>query len=365
MQGRRDENTDISHHIAGVFGGTQASMTKRQTLSALGLSLVLCWVPGVCTGASSTDTSIAQGVAAYEQGDYRAAYRLWRPQAEAGHAVAQYNLAVLLYNGQGTSKDLQRAFNWFERSAKRGYPIAQYDLGMMYHDGEGVARDDKLAITWLSKAAENDHPPAQLELGRAYHHGAGPVQDYAKALAWYNRAADNGISEAEGLIREVYTALFPAPPGTWTASTASVSFLPLDAQIIPLADAFYSLRLERSYRSADGREGLKLRIDSKQLPSTRLNRLAHLDPRTANPKERQALRDLGKAGIQRFDHAALPGIAYYNKRRELTEIALEIDQALFLRILPDTGNTLTRDTAQTFLQETDFDLIAQTLGATQ
>ncbi len=36
----------------------------------------------------------AEGVAAYERGDYATALREWRPLAEQGDAEAQYNLGV-------------------------------------------------------------------------------------------------------------------------------------------------------------------------------------------------------------------------------------------------------------------------------
>jgi TPR repeat protein len=35
------------------------------------------------------------GVAAYEKGDYATALRVWRPLAEQGNAMAQYNLGVM------------------------------------------------------------------------------------------------------------------------------------------------------------------------------------------------------------------------------------------------------------------------------
>ena len=44
------------------------------------------------------------GVAAYERGDYATAFREFLPDAEQGHAAAQFNLGVMHYEGWGVSR---------------------------------------------------------------------------------------------------------------------------------------------------------------------------------------------------------------------------------------------------------------------
>ena len=45
--------------------------------------------------------TIADGISAYRQGDYQRARDIWRPLAEAGDAVAQFNLGKLYEYGGG------------------------------------------------------------------------------------------------------------------------------------------------------------------------------------------------------------------------------------------------------------------------
>ena len=45
------------------------------------------------------------GMAALEAGDFRAAYALLLPHAEAGDAAAQYEVGLMLNSGRGTAPD--------------------------------------------------------------------------------------------------------------------------------------------------------------------------------------------------------------------------------------------------------------------
>ena len=73
--------------------------------------------------------------------------------AEQGDRYAQYNLAVMLLKGQGTTPDAEEAFQWCCLAAEQGLAEAQRQLGDLYHAGHGVARDVALADAWYEKAA--------------------------------------------------------------------------------------------------------------------------------------------------------------------------------------------------------------------
>jgi len=98
------------------------------------------------------------GLHAYEQQDYATAMKEWRPLAEKGNDMAQFNLGLLFYDGKGTVQDYAEAAQWFERAANQGYVKAQHNLGEMYAIGEGVKKDYVQAYKWLSicAAAGND-----------------------------------------------------------------------------------------------------------------------------------------------------------------------------------------------------------------
>ena len=93
------------------------------------------------------------GAEAYKRGDYDAAVKEFRPLADQGIAVAQYNLGLMSYQGQGMPRDYQEAAQWCRLAAEQGHAGAQVLLGTMYHLGQGVPRDDVLAHMWVTLAA--------------------------------------------------------------------------------------------------------------------------------------------------------------------------------------------------------------------
>ncbi len=67
-----------------------------------------------------------EGVAAYDRGDYATAYREWKPLAEQGHSVAQYNLGSLYYHAE---QDYENATKWLRKAAQH----ALYRLALAAH----------------------------------------------------------------------------------------------------------------------------------------------------------------------------------------------------------------------------------------
>ena len=84
----------------------------------------------------------ADGVDAYENGDYARAYRIWLPLAERSDTSAQYNVGLMLANGLGVARNDAAAVKWFRMAAADGIAGAQSNLGYMYEAGLGVAADD-------------------------------------------------------------------------------------------------------------------------------------------------------------------------------------------------------------------------------
>src|ERR1700734_715276 len=93
------------------------------------------------------------GLDAYQKGDYVGAAKEWRPMAEAGDPIAQFNLGLLYLDGHGVPQSSVEAANWFRRAAEQDYAQAQHNLGAMYGSGQGVKRDYVQAYKWLNLCA--------------------------------------------------------------------------------------------------------------------------------------------------------------------------------------------------------------------
>ena len=130
--------------------------------------------------------------AAYQRGDYAMAYPLTRPLADQGDAVAQSNIGVMYFNGQGVAQDYAEAVRLFRLAADQGGPAGQRGLGVMYDHGYGVAQDYAEAARWYSLAANQGDAIAQFNLGVLYASGQGVAQSYVQAHMWFNLAAAQG-----------------------------------------------------------------------------------------------------------------------------------------------------------------------------
>jgi len=97
-----------------------------------------------------------EGFIAAESGNYKSALQEWGPLAEKGHAVAQFNLALLYHSGSGISLDEKRAVEWYRKSAQNGYYKAQEYMAVGYREGWfGLPKDSKQAEYWEQKLEEN------------------------------------------------------------------------------------------------------------------------------------------------------------------------------------------------------------------
>ena len=161
----------------------------------------------IAAAAPNAHADFAAGVAAFQDGDYKAAYEEWHPLAEKGNAAAQHNLGILYNDGLGLEADLVEAAKWYRRAAQGGNANAQTKMGVFLARGLGLAQDYTQAAGWFREAAEQHHAQAQFNLGILYATGSGVDEDRVQALMWLNLAHQAGVEQAARhrklLIREM------------------------------------------------------------------------------------------------------------------------------------------------------------------
>jgi len=132
--------------------------------------------------APSGAGTIASGMEAYRSGDFAGAADIWRPLAEAGDPLAQFNLGILHDLGQGVTRDAATAAEWFRRSAEQGDPIAAYNLGLMLAEGRGVPANPEEAAEWFKFATDMGHTGSMMSLSILFATGRGVERDFSEAL---------------------------------------------------------------------------------------------------------------------------------------------------------------------------------------
>jgi len=143
--------------------------------------------------ASAAFAGVKEGVEAWQAGNFAAAVREWRPLADKGDADAQFNLGQAYKLGRGVpAADLKVAQSWYEKAAQQGHAQAQANLGLiLFQNGER-----QRAMPWIRKAAEMGDPRAQYVLGTALYNGDLIGKDWPRAYALMSLAADAGLPPA-------------------------------------------------------------------------------------------------------------------------------------------------------------------------
>src|SRR5262249_25317216 len=123
--------------------------------------------------------------------DPEKAVRLWKLAADQGDEEARKALAAVERHSGAIPPEAERLYR---QDAEAGVADAQYLLGWAYVNGQmGVTRDYKLAVLWLKKAEGQEHAAARDILGTCYLNGWGlDKADYVEAVRLYRLAAKQG-----------------------------------------------------------------------------------------------------------------------------------------------------------------------------
>lgn len=174
---------------------SRASSSIRATLTSC---LAIAFL-----GSAYSRADYEQGVNAAFEGDYATAYREFSIAAEEGLALAQYNLGILFFTGQGVERDADAAYRWTAAAAAQGHIAAQFNLATLLITGEGTAKDVESAVEWYSQAAKAGHPEAASELASLYSEGSDVDRDRITAHAWAEYAVLNKAEGGAALLKSI------------------------------------------------------------------------------------------------------------------------------------------------------------------
>jgi TPR repeat protein len=145
-----------------------------------------------------------EGRTAYINGDYKTAFGILKPLADAGDAEAQKMMGIMYDYGHGVASNPAEALQWYIRSAEQGQTAVQYQVGAKYFKGENIARNYTEAARWWAMAADGGQVDAQFNLGLMYFRGLGIAQEDARAADLFRRAADQGHAHAQYSLAVMY-----------------------------------------------------------------------------------------------------------------------------------------------------------------
>ena len=143
------------------------------------------------------------GVEAAFSGDFDTAFKEFTIAAQEGLSLAQYNLGILYFTGQGVEQDFDEAFEWTKRAAEQGHLDAQFNLGSLYLDGQGTQISVLEGVNWFTQAAKSGHANSAFTLAKMYQKGDFVDSDLVAAHAWAAQSEINEHPEASILKDEI------------------------------------------------------------------------------------------------------------------------------------------------------------------
>lgn len=189
------------------------SQSTKQYLRVLALTATLT--------APAAFADYEDGVTAAQNGDYATALREFTTAAEAGLDLAQYNLGILYYLGQGVEQNYAQALRWTLAAAEQGHVNAQFNLASLYYYGTGTAVDYAQALRWNLAAAEAQHAGAQHSLAKMYELGEGTEVDLVRAHFWASASQYSANAEQDTESIAAATALLGELAAKMTAEQLS------------------------------------------------------------------------------------------------------------------------------------------------
>lgn len=185
-----------------VLGGREMRLSIRAVAPASIMLILTCSF--AMPLAAQENSEFEKGLAAYNAGNYKAAYNFTMPLANHGDPAAKNLLGMMYELGKGVPQDLAKSVSYYRQGAEQGDQYAQYNLAVSYDAGTGVPQNYREAVRWFRRAAEQGVSSAQYDLGVMTEQGRGTRKSFKKAAQWYQKAAKQGHVQAQNNLAWLY-----------------------------------------------------------------------------------------------------------------------------------------------------------------
>jgi len=147
---------------------------------------------------------LSEALAAYDEGDLKAAAHGFAASAARGEALGQFNLAMMNLRRELPGASDAKAWQWLQRAAAQQHGLAENALGEMIEQGRHGKPVPQAACGWFERAAEHGSGDGALATATCYYLGRGRPQDMARAHHWYLQAASAGDVGAQYIVASMF-----------------------------------------------------------------------------------------------------------------------------------------------------------------
>ena len=174
--------------LAAAPAMAQARIIGNRAGRALGLAMLLALTSvqlhAQAPGGTKATSALDRGMQAAASGDMALAAGYFRTAAEAGDALAQFNLGRLHEAGAGVPRDGAEAARFHRMAADQGFAPAQAALARMLWRGTAVPMNPREAMRLARAAADQGEPEGFAVLGILYFNGQGTPRNMIEAWYW-------------------------------------------------------------------------------------------------------------------------------------------------------------------------------------
>ncbi len=125
-------------------------------------------------------------------------------QSPKSPVFKRFRPLILYAPYDGIGAQLWQGFQLIQKS-NAGDPLAQHELGIRYFTGQGFPRDTAKAVYWIKKSADHELPIAQYNYGVFLNNGWGVEWNPFEGFKYIRLAADQKMTEAIFLLGLTYT----------------------------------------------------------------------------------------------------------------------------------------------------------------
>ena len=144
----------------------------------------------------SADNALVVARESHKDGNYDWAKFCYERAVSLGSKDALFDYAKWLYEGNGITRDCNKAVEYLTQLGEENNVNAQMLLRKIYKENNGIVPDVKKEMYWAVKAADNGDVDSQVSLGYAYQNGIGVKKNKKLAFAMYEKAAEQGNQDA-------------------------------------------------------------------------------------------------------------------------------------------------------------------------
>ncbi len=132
--------------------------------------------------------------------DCKSEYILLRKYAEQGSSLAEFAIAIMLYEGAGIGKNIEKANRYLAKAARSGEPGAQYQLGYFFENGLYKDKNLKTARKWYYLASKKNTLDSKIKLKELdtnleKKHPPLSVNNYSKETSNFSKGTKSSVEK--------------------------------------------------------------------------------------------------------------------------------------------------------------------------